>query len=302
MTRRAPARPGMALLTTLLGVLVLEIVVAGAFHVAMQQRRIATAYTRGVQLQVAARSTLADALAGWSAIATDSLAVGATLPVRDRTIGGVSSLATLRRVATGLFLLRAEARFAATGEAHAVAAILREYTLPEFLAGIGAVVVARSATVQGAVGGTAPPECDLPDGAPAALPALLLPASSGTETFDHMEVAGLDLSAVSEALPGVRVVRGDLSLAADLDETVLVVHGNAEVPPDVTFRGLLLVGGSLHLQPGARVLGAARVADSLVLVDGELRYDPCVLAALFQARSFLRGPLRAAPHWWIPAA
>lgn len=299
---RAHARPGIALVMTLLGVLVLEIVVAGAFHVAMQQRRIATAYTRGVQLQLAARSTAAAALADWAAHATDSLAVGATIPVMDDEAAGMRMGATLRRVAAGLFFLRAEARFTATGEAHAVAAIVRELTLPEFVAGIGALVVARAATVAGTLDGTTPPECELPAGAPAAIPTMLLQDSTGVGLGPYTEVGGLDLSGTAEALPAVRVVPGDFSLAVDLDETVLIVHGSVVVQPGVRFRGLLLVGGSLHLLPGASVLGAARVADRLVLENAEMGYDPCALAALFRTRAFLRAPLRAAPHWWIPAA
>lgn len=299
----------MALLVTLLGVLVLEVVIAGAFHVAMQQRRIATSYARDIQLQFAARSTAATALAGWGTLPTDSIMVGATFPLAESEVAGLRTTASLHRVAPELFLLRAKARFAGTGETHAVAAIVRELTSAEFFAGVSAAVVAGEAVVAGVIDGTPPAECDLPKGAPAQIPGAALEDPGGFEGAVALvdprpfsEVASLDLAGVLSAPPGVLVVPGDFELAADMDEAVLIVHGDLAIQPGVRFRGLLLVGGSLRLLPGSSVYGAIQVGGLLDVEDAAVRYDPCVLAELFRTRSFLRGPLRAAPHWWIPSA
>ena len=299
--RRGAPRAGIALLTTLLGVLVLEIVIAGAFHVAMQQRRIATASQRVVQLQFAARSAAAAALAEWAALEVDSIPVGGSRPVsNDSAASGIRAEVSLHRLASRLFFLRAEASFPVTGESHAVAAILRERTLEEWLAGMPAVVTARESAFEGAIEGTPPGDCAPPVGAPAERPALLLVDSAAARPFS--EVAGLDLAAVAHAPPAVIVVAGDHSLETSLDESILVVHGDLEVQPGVRFRGLLLAAGSLHLQPGSELHGAVRVANRLTGADAAIRYDPCVLAALFHAHPFLRGPLRAATHWWVPSA
>lgn len=308
MSGRAAGRPGIALLMTLLGVLVLEVVIAGAFHVVMQQRRIATSYTRGVQLEHAARAAAAAVLAQWAGLGTDSLAVGAEAVVAAADDGGAHTAATLLRVAPELFLLRAEAQFTATGETRAVAALLRELTLGEFLSGIRAAAVAGTAAVVGTLDGTPPSDCDLPAGAPAEVSAILV-ADDGAEGGDttgarnaFSQLSGLDLGALADAPPGLIVHPGDLTLAADVDEAAVVVHGDLVVEDGVRVRGLVLVGGALLLRPGASVHGAVQVGGRLTVEQAAIRYDPCVLAALFRARPALRGPLRAAPHWWIPAA
>ncbi|HSJ12948.1 MAG TPA: hypothetical protein VK939_00950, partial [Longimicrobiales bacterium] len=78
--RRRPAgnRTGFALLLTLLGILVLEVIAAGSFHVATQQVRTARAATRALQLQLAAQSGAALALRDWDGAGADSLALDST--------------------------------------------------------------------------------------------------------------------------------------------------------------------------------------------------------------------------------
>jgi hypothetical protein len=350
--RHAGPPPGIALLITLFAILVLEVIAAGTFHVAIQQVRTARAAGRTLQLQLAAQAAVALALAGWNADSAAALPLDSTrvLPT-ETTADGIQRTVTLRRVAHALYLLRGEAG-SALGEHVAVAAIVRTAGPADYLASIRAGVdVGAAVTGTGTVSGRPAESCGdtagiaagpalavtdssrLPAGGLALDGAILVAPSSAA--LEHP--AGVDLAAlavprapgvIAPAAQGVAgvcmaglpdnwgapddeahpcathfpVVRiaGDVSVTAGSGQGVLIVEGDAVLGPDVAFHGLLLVRGSLTLHSGAAVFGAARVGSDLGLDAATIRFEPCAIARAVHHGPGLRGPFRAADHWWLP--
>ncbi len=76
-------------------------------------------------------------------------------------------------------------------------------------------------------------------------------------------------------------VFGDVTVDGGQGQGVLVVTGNLTARAGFHFRGLVVVGRSLVLEGGARMLGAVQVDDSLdegsTLVDSQIAYSGCVL-------------------------
>lgn len=344
-------RAGMALVVTLVGLLVLEIVVAGVFHIAMQQVRIAHVRTQAATLQAVAVGAVASATASWDSLAA-GLAVGdsAVLDTGSRP-PRIRAVVVLRRLAADLFFVRAEAGDDA-GQSRAVGALLRVLDPARLLAELSAAVLAYSAGGSASIDGSAPVECELPGGAAAEVAALALVDTAGAALLALPEssvrqldslppfarLAGLDLRRLADPLPAatlalapvlangacdttavanwgapadpahpcayffpLRHAVGDAVVESGAGQGILIVAGDLTLAAGVRFHGLLLVGGTLRLLDGARVDGAVRAA-RLELARASIRYDPCSLRRAFDAAPRLRGPFRAAGHWWVPAA
>lgn len=302
-------RPGIALVITLLGIMVLEVVIAGTFHVAMQQRRIATAHTRSAQLEAAARAAVARALNRWPVLGADTLPPGRDIAVTvEPPAGGAVTNVTLRRLPPALFLLTVTAHFPRSGEQRRVAVILRERTIAEYFRAIPAAGWAATALVNGTVDGNRPAACTVSD-APAAVAPLALQDTIGAPAGSVLLPGALQTPAGWFAGTDLRtgtsnpaqVIDGDYRISSDVGPILLVVQGDVAIAAGVRFDGLLLAGGRVTVEDGAAVNGAVRAA-RIELLGGTLRFDPCVLLHLFAAVPALRGPVRADGHWWIPAA
>jgi hypothetical protein len=112
---------------------------------------------------------------------------------------------------------------------------------------------------------------------------------------------GTPLDPVHPCAAHFPVVRVDGDMILDgVGQGVVLVSGDATLAAGARFEGLLLVQGALKLRAGASVRGAARVGGGLSLEAAEIRLEPCIIARTAHHARGLRGPFRAANHWWVP--
>lgn len=145
--RLRPPRHGSALVIALLGVLLLELAVAGVLYIATQEMLIARAYAQRLRARSAAESGVHTALARWPA---DSLRVLPSGGVQRVALAnaylpsGASFTAEIERLHGRWFLVRGEGRTAVGGPpaAHAVALVSMIETGPLWRAFPAAVTAA----------------------------------------------------------------------------------------------------------------------------------------------------------------
>ncbi|MGH7507664.1 MAG: pilus assembly PilX N-terminal domain-containing protein [Longimicrobiales bacterium] len=123
----ARARAGSALVIALMGVLVLELAVAGVLYVATQEVLIARAYAQRLRARSAAESGVNTALARWPADSLRVLPEGGVYrfaAANGQLRGGASFAAEIERLRGRWFLVRGEGRTVAGGPPAANAAAL----------------------------------------------------------------------------------------------------------------------------------------------------------------------------------
>jgi hypothetical protein len=126
MLRLCVVREGSALVTALLGLLLVELAVAGVLYVSTQEALISRAYTQRLQARLGAESAVHAAFADWPADSLRTLLPGGVLPVA-RASGSLSETtisAEIERLQAGWFVVRGESRRLAAGPPAARAAAL----------------------------------------------------------------------------------------------------------------------------------------------------------------------------------
>ncbi|MGH7551689.1 MAG: hypothetical protein ACREMQ_01510 [Longimicrobiales bacterium] len=153
-----PTRSGSALLTALLGLLVLELAVAGVLYVGTQEAVIAQAYAQRIRARLAAESAVHLALAQWPGDSLRALLPGGVLRIAGAggsLAGAAASDAEIERLHGSWYVVNGTGRTVRSGppaaRAAALVSMLETASLwQDFGAAVtaaGDVAVAASATV-----------------------------------------------------------------------------------------------------------------------------------------------------------
>jgi hypothetical protein len=132
----------------------------------------------------------------------------------------------------------------------------------------------------------------------------LMPEISGTlcsTTTPNNWGAPLDaLHPCANFFPLIRSA-GDLVIASGAGQGTLIVDGNLLLEGGTTFFGLVIVAGTLTLNPGARIEGAVR-AGAAVLHAGAVRRSNCALSNALTRASALNRLVPRRGRRWIPVS
>jgi hypothetical protein len=209
-------RGGASLAVTLCVLILIECVVIGTLHLAMQERHLADAGIALLRLRLAADAAVAEGLqADWAA------EVDGTHLWQGEPAPGYSGRATIYSAGTGLFMIRGAASEPPPGYGLAISSTLvRPPVLPP------SFDIGRHLQ---------PPGTAVHDAVADSVIHRVLAAGSLAETPGVFEVA----QRVDDDVSGVVIGRGDVRIASS-----------------VRVRGLFIVAGVLTLEPGAQVSGA----------------------------------------------
>jgi hypothetical protein len=293
----------MALLT----LIILDCVVLGILHLALQEQRIGSNRSAVLQLRLDAESGLRLALGSWTA-GIDSMERGSPhrIPVPTDEMAGARVHA--ERLDEYLFLLESTAAEPPPRAGRAVTRLLvTPPALPPAVDPAPAPIVSAGPVhvmATGAVVSGPPPGCS------AAAPSHGILAPPFTVTVEAGAV--LDAPAaplpsktlagafyrIAQLAPSQVVARSDSTIAAT-SSGVLVVVGNVTIAAHAAFRGLLIASGSVRIESDADMIGVVH-AGAGVTVAGHIQWDPCVIAVAIRDAG-LDQPRPAGPRAWIPA-
>jgi hypothetical protein len=302
------ARPGAALVLALLLLVVLDCIVLGTLHLALQEHRIGSNRADALRLRIVAENAIREGLGFWSG-AVDSMASGS--PGRMLLQTGAAA-ARVERLGEHLFLIAAEAREPAPRVGRAAARLLvHPPALPRDIDAAPAPLSANGRVhvlASGIVTAQAAPECTPP-----------ARAASSILTRSPFDVVA-DAGALLDGAPGLsgprqiltvldrlialsrhhRVLSVSTDTVLSSDATgVLVIDGSLTIAAGVHIRGLIVARGSISIEPGSAVTGAVH-AGSDAVVAGTVQWSPCAVAdAVSAARLTL--PRAAGRRAWVPA-
>lgn len=198
-------RCGSALVTTLIGLLLLELAIAGMLYVCMQERLVASVFTERLAVRLAARSAVDAVLANWPADSLRLLRPGevySPVEASDTLAGGESFDAEIERLHGGWFLVRGAgrparrdvvgARAGAVVSMFETATIWRDFAAP--LSAGGDVTIRAGTVIDGLHVAALPPSWD-----PGDCPATILADA------DSLLVAGVRPAIIVAPEPNVDV-------------------------------------------------------------------------------------------------
>lgn len=303
----AQRRSGAALVMALLTLIILDCVVLGILHLALQEQRIGSNRSAVLQLRLDAESGLRLALGSWTA-GIDSMERGSVhrSPVpTDETTG---ARVHVERLDDYLFLLESTASEPPPRAGRAVARLLvTPPALPPAVDPAPAPIVSAGpvhVTATGAVLASPPPGCSAaapPHGILA--PPLSVTVEAGAVLdapagpLAPQTLAGA-VRRIAQLAPSQFVARSDSTIAAAAGG-VLIVVGNVTIAAHAEFRGLLIASGSVRVEPDADMIGVVQ-AGAGVTVAGRTQWDPCLITATIR-HAALDQPQPAGPRAWIPA-
>jgi hypothetical protein len=308
VTRSRRAKAGFALAAVLLVALGLLLLAHGAVALAERELTTSRLEARLIGRHFAARSALvtpvADTLPGSPPVAV-VVGSGMNGPFRWRL--------EARRLAPEMLLLTGAAiRTGVPGEAQTSVVAWSIRSIDRVAAARGVIEAGGEIDIaSGAVltdGYLEPPEAGWSARCRAVLSALDSARVSTPPAVSRLVAAPADLpvpalgplpgeTARLRALSGggaahLRGASGDLELARDTLEGVLVVEGDLRLSRGATVAGLALVGGDLLVRSGASLVGLARVGGALrVDPGGVVRGSACAAALALEAARELRRPL-----------
>jgi hypothetical protein len=307
------ARPGFALVISLLLTLALMMLALGVLAVGTRERTVGSAVVRKARAERAAEAAVVAALRRWSTLAVAGLPVGG-----ERGLPGADGqAATVTRLDSGLYVLRGEGRVPGPGGDVVVAAGLLVRTLPSVAETVpGAITAIERAAIDGGevsgVGdGTVGTTTDT-GGCTAPSPGVVAPAVTvaaaatvdGTPPVDRVAppapaapdpLAPPLADRIADLRPG-RVARPRPSAAAGecvpgpanwgSPDPAHPCHGLLPMvyaAGDLTVlggvgRGVLVVAGDLRLAGGVRF-------DGVVVVHGHLEISDAIVRGAVKARS-----------------
>jgi hypothetical protein len=255
------ARPGASLALALCVLVVIECVILGTFHLALLERQLAHNSSAALRLRLAADATLAFAAASWDEAAEDAIANHRSSTLwRGEPAQGISGVAVLHPVGGHAALLRAEVR-------------------------------------------EDPPAAGVASAAALLLPPLLPPAFRPGQDLSDVAADSLlerllhGLSTGPPA-PGVLVLDDD-SFIDDVVSGVVASMGDLRLAPGARVNGMVFVAGTLTIDSGAILTGAA-VARHLSVGQGALVPDAEAAGTAVSAAG-LRMPRPARGRSRIPA-
>lgn len=272
-TRRA----GAALILAIVIVAVIQCLVVGTLHLAMQEHRLASNGATALRLRLAAETALRTAPEQWRS-ALDSLSVGAADSVHSAvSTDGIARSAMVVRIDSALYLITGTAAEPLPRSGRAAAAgLFLPPLLPSGDMPHAALAVAGRVTVRAGA------HVSAWNAQPCAPGAAIQFADS---TFLNVDpTATLLGDIVTAPLPDVPFIVRSARLRTDSAATAAVtaIHGDLHLGQGERLAGLILVHGSLAIDAAAEIRGVAIVTGDAD-IGGSVFYDPCL--ALAAARS-----------------
>lgn len=303
---RPSRRTGAALVLALLAIIVLDCIVLGTLHIAMQEHRIGANRSALLQLRLDTEGGARRALGYWTA-EIDSMPLGGSHRIAFPASVTAPAQVEIERIDERLFLVESLTAELPPRMGRARARVLlRPPALPP--ATEAALVPVTSAgpvhiTASGRV--TISPTA----GCAAAPPTYSVHVQSHALTTDpgaFLEAPAapsgpqpvLDAFERLAELAPVLVAEADSVLTTDA-AGVLLARGSITLNGTAEFRGLLVAHGSITIGPEAAVIGAVHARAGVTLA-GMVQWDGCVVQNAIEA-SRLNRPTEAAPRAWLPA-
>lgn len=331
-------RSGSALVIVILGMLLLEVVVAGSLTLAASGAATTSLGARRLEARLSAESAVRAGFAQVAAWGWDTLPAGAVTRIPD--MSGTGSL-EVEALGGGRLLLRGSAPGAGV---HRTLALALVHVLPRdslravfdaALRGLGSVRIGAEAVIDG-TGREAAAVCEADPvpgviAAPGELeevvgatvdgaPPVRVEATAAVAGVSGLSFAALRPLADAEAEGSVTPVAagcagagawgtpesaclvfapGDLTVAGGEAHVMLVVMGRLRLVDGARLRGAVIAGAIDVMD--AEIVGAVRVTGTdTSRVDGVVRYDACVLGAALSAPALRRAFRRGSPLW-LPA-
>lgn len=303
----ATRRDGAALILALLAIIVLDCVVLGTLHIALQEHRIGGNRRAVLQLRLDAEGGIRRALGSWSG-AIDTMFAGSasrtSVPVASPPVASV----TVERLADQLFLLESTASepLPRVGRAttrmlvHPPAVSPLVDPAPAPISAAGSVVIRTT----GVVNVNPPATCSEPPPAHsilapafgvAVLPGGSINAPAGVPAPHPLTGSFARLAALA---PGSVQASADTTIATSATG-VIIVAGNATLAAGATHSGVLVASGSVTIESGANVRGAVHAGGNTDIA-GQVQWDPCAVATAIAAAR-LDHATPAGPRAWLPA-
>jgi hypothetical protein len=318
-------RRGHALLIALLGLLLLEVVVAGTMAIGTSERLLSAARVRQLRARLAAESGVRAALASWDAAHYGALPVGGSASAGSGALPGATFDATVVRRAADFFEVRANGTVPGPSGASAsaraaaiVAGIPRPALWTQFAAAaaLGGLAIPDSLVVDGLQAGALPPGFSAADCPPDALTELaasnaslavpgvvLAPAASPGSRLQASGAPPIlpDPALPDSADPGLAgIALGELRLIADrvMAGAVSIGPANTAAACDTMAASnwgvpdpAAACGGWLPLvyAPSHLHITGGR-GQGVLVVDGDLTMDPGVE---FHGAILVAGTVRA---------
>jgi hypothetical protein len=301
-------RDGFALLLVLLVLGAIELLTLSALALATQETAIVSAQQRTLAAGRAAEAALRRVVRAWPIAAVDSLRVGQSATLTDT--GNVQ--VTIRRNTSGLYLVTA---IAPAGRTH-IRALAALRTLDDELGMLESnqpIIAAGPVFSPGAQIDTVALSCQ-----PGAFAVPLLPryrpagyAFGGLHWEEAASIADTVIRASSYVPPtdsaGGPVVRfvyaaGDLTLSAGPALGVLLVDGSLKIDPGVQFQGIIVVRGQADIGDGVHITGSMIIQGNGVSSIGAARvsWSRCTCAEALTGTA-AAGRLITAQRRFIPA-
>lgn len=302
----SPRRPGAALILALLAIIVLDCIVLGTLHLAIQEHRLGANRSVILQLRLNADGGIRRALGSWT-VAIDTLATGSPARTMFPAAATPGSLVSIERLDDHLFLIESVARQRPPQFGRASARMLvHPPALPPAVDPAPAPVSSAGRVRIGATGSVsahpplacaAAPQTNsilapvfgvtLDPGASVDAPAGLLGPHALIHDF-------LRLKAL--ALPRL-IAQGDSTLHSHANG-VLIVDGSVTLSGGAAFTGLLVTSGSVTVEHTAALYGAVHAGAGLQ-VAGRVQWDPCVVMTAIEDAG-LDHPEPAGTRRWLP--
>lgn len=305
---RVPAgAPGgfvLPVVTVVLAVLALS--TPALVYAAAQAVQIARARVDAIQAGLAARSATQAALGTWRTTEAARIPTGGRRTVVDGLLGGeVRMSAVTERLGPSLYLIRGEGVVGRPERPRARARAGYLVTAPDVLGALdtltgGLTPAADPLTLPG----WPPPQAlerlaeRTPRGAVAPEPSH---REGACDTADPSNWgAPRDPGDACASLFPLIYVGGSLTLEGGAGQGVLLVEGDLTLASDAEFHGLILLGGTLSMAPGTRIVGAVRGAPGVVIPSGAITFEAAAVRAAVAASQALNRPFRAGRRAWIP--
>ena len=280
MTRR-----GFALAAVLFALTLLAALTAVGFFSALQENRAGRHAASLVRASAAARTAIADIIAGWNPADLDSMPPGSSRAMPVAPAPGVTVTVNLARVSPSLFALRANAVSGSVARDWVDFLRLRGLDLiPSVAARVRGIDPALSALVSGV--DAAPPGWVCPATSDTIAPLSVQSGASDSAFLRFGSRSWSDLVAWAQGIPAggdslkTQYWPHDLTLSGSHHAGLIVVEGDLTLDGGATIAGVAIVRGSVVLRGSGGGISGALVASQLVAAAG---YSPSVSPVMYSS-------------------
>lgn len=254
-------RPGIALVTVIVVLVLIEVMSAGMLAMATHSRMVVDARMRTARADAAALDAVQQVLESWEGGGFDTVAIGRIMRVATASPASmhVISSASVERLSPAMWLVRSESRVG-DGQAYSLGAS-----------------VAITRTLDGDLARSDAPTDSVALGG--------LSWAQAESIADRTLQGTVTLADSAGAYP-LTYAPGDLTIAAGSIRGIVVAKGGVIIGSEAAFEGLIVAWGAVTLETGAVAIGAIRS------VAGPVQGD---VAGVFESDDVVREVLEASP-------